>query len=58
MSAKVERLVREIEGLTAEETRELFQRIADRLELAGWLKLCESAFADWDNEEDAVYDTT
>ncbi|MEI7987649.1 MAG: hypothetical protein WCI88_01315 [Chloroflexota bacterium] len=23
----------------------------------GWLKLAESSFADWDNEDDAIYDT-
>lgn len=56
MSARVERLLREIEDLYPEELRELVLRLADRTELLGWLKLAEQVFADWDNPEDEVYD--
>lgn len=56
MSARVEKLYREIESLTSEELRELLSRMADRIELLGWLKLSEPAFSDWDNPEDAAYD--
>jgi hypothetical protein len=56
MSAKVEQLHKEIESLTSEELRELLGRMADRIELLGWLKVSESAFSDWDNPEDEAYD--
>jgi hypothetical protein len=56
VTARVERLFREIEGLSQDELRELLQRLADRVELLGWLKLAEPVFADWDNPEDEVYD--
>jgi hypothetical protein len=56
VSAKIERLFREIESLTSEELRELLARMADRIELLRWLKLAEPAFSDWDNSEDDVYD--
>jgi len=56
MASRVERLCKEIESLTSQELRELLDRLADRIELLGWLKLAESAFSDWDNQEDEVYD--
>ena len=59
VSAKVDRLFQEIKSLTTEEIKELLLRIAttyDFFELMGWLKVAESAFAEWDNEEDAAYD--
>lgn len=56
MSVRVERLLREIEELYPDELRELLLRMADRVELLGWLKLAEPVFADWDNPEDEVYD--
>ena len=55
MTSRVEQLCKEIESLTSQELRELLDRLADRIELLGWLKLAESAFSDWDNREDGVY---
>lgn len=37
------------------ELQKLLFELADRLELLGWLKLAEPAFADWDNAGDEVY---
>ena len=54
VSSKVDRLLREIEDLEPREFRELLERMSDKTELLGWLKVSESAFADWDNPEDAV----
>ncbi|MDR9785814.1 MAG: hypothetical protein RJR37_00785 [Peptococcaceae bacterium MAG4] len=59
MSANVDRLLQEIQKLTIDEIKELLAKVAaayDIFELMGWLKIAESAFVDWDNEEDAVYD--
>ncbi|MCL6446942.1 MAG: hypothetical protein K6U04_02145 [Armatimonadetes bacterium] len=56
MPAKVDMLLKEIDGLTDEEMRDFLNKIADRLELLGWLRVAEPAFSDWDNEEDAIYD--
>lgn len=53
---RVDRVFREIENFTAEEIKELLKKMADRIELLGWLKVAESSFSEWDNEEDAVYD--
>lgn len=56
VSARVERVYQEIEKLDPNELRELLNKMADRIELLGWLKLAEPVFSDWENEEDAVYD--
>lgn len=56
VSARVERVYQEIEKLDPGELRELLNKMADRIELLGWLKLAEPIFSDWENEEDAVYD--
>ncbi|WP_156896851.1 hypothetical protein [Desulfovirgula thermocuniculi] len=56
MTTRVERLYQEIEKLEPVELQELLNKMADRIELLGWLKLAESAFSDWENEEDVVYD--
>lgn len=54
--ARVEDLVAEVEKLSVDELREFLARLREKLELLGWLSLAESAFSDWDNEEDACYD--
>jgi len=56
MSLRVNQLLQEIERLNDNELRELIAIMADKFELLGWLKASESAFSDWDNEEDSVYD--
>ncbi len=56
VTTRVERLYQEIEKLEPVELQELLNKMADRIELLGWLKLAESAFSDWENEEDVVYD--
>lgn len=56
MSSKVEKLLQELKGFTTEEIKELITKIAEKYELQGWLNVSESAFADWDNEEDSIYD--
>ncbi|MGB9858962.1 MAG: hypothetical protein ACPLQP_03395 [Moorellaceae bacterium] len=56
MSARVERLFQEIEALSPGELRDLLERMADRIELLGWLKVAETAFSDWENPEDEAYD--
>ena len=38
------------------EGEDTFTALEENLELLGSLKIAEPAFADWDNEEDAVYD--
>lgn len=48
--------MQEINRLSADELQHLLRRITDRLEILGMLKIVESVFADWDNEEDSVYD--
>jgi len=53
---KVERLLREILALPPLERENLLKALNDRIELRGWLKASETAFSDWANEEDAVYD--
>ncbi|TEB04756.1 hypothetical protein Psch_03518 [Pelotomaculum schinkii] len=53
---KVDRVLQEIENFTAAEIRELLKKMAERIELLGWLKVADTAFSEWDNEEDAVYD--
>ena len=56
MSAKVEKLLQELKGFTTEEIKELITKIAEKYELQGWLNVSESAFADWDNGDDSIYD--
>lgn len=59
MSAKVDKLLQELQSFTVEEIKEFLIKavaIFDRLELLGWLRTAEPAFSDWDNEEDACYD--
>lgn len=56
MSSRVDRVLEEIQNFTAEEIRSLIMKMAERYEHIGWLMTAETAFSDWDNEEDAVYD--
>jgi len=42
--SNVDRLVAEIDQLTLEEQKELFDRLADTLDLLGWFKLNEVTF--------------
>lgn len=39
--SRVDKLVREIESLTLEELKQLFDRLEDLLDLLGWIKLNE-----------------
>lgn len=71
--SKVEILNEKIEQLSIEERRELiiklfesmstsdlkllFEMIKDNEELISMLKVSESTFDDWLNEEDSIYDT-
>jgi hypothetical protein len=56
MSAKVERIIEEIETLSEDEWSQLVGYLERREEL-GWLKLSEESFAeDWNSEEDSIYD--
>jgi len=59
-SPRVQQAVHIIQEFEAEE-RDQFLSLLPRLlnispEDYGWLKLAESAFEFWDNEEDAIYD--
>lgn len=56
LTTKVEQLLREILALPPLERENLLKLLNDRIELCGWLKVSETAFSDWNNEEDAVYD--
>ncbi|WP_281168486.1 hypothetical protein [Desulfovirgula thermocuniculi] len=42
--SRVDELVREIESLTLEELKQLFDRLEDLLDLLGWIKLNEVNF--------------
>lgn len=53
---RVDKVIKEIEKFTEEEVKELLKKMAEKMELLGWLKVADSVFAEWDNEEDAVYD--
>ena len=53
---RVDRIFQEIESFTDGEIRLLLMKMADRIELLGWLKAAETLFSGWDNPEDSVYD--
>lgn len=53
---RVDRIIQEIESFTAEEVRALLMKMADRIEVPGWLKVAETSFSEWDNPEDSAYD--
>jgi hypothetical protein len=52
---RVDRIFQEIESFTDEEIRLLLMKMADRIELLGWLKSAEGSFSDWQDHEDSVY---
>lgn len=54
MSSRVDRVLEEIQNFSAEEIRSLIMKMAERYEHVGWLMTAETAFSDWDNEEDAI----
>ncbi|MGI6486817.1 MAG: hypothetical protein ACOX2B_00570 [Syntrophothermaceae bacterium] len=56
MSTKVDEVFQKIELLSPDDFRKLFEKMLERAELLGWLKVAEPAFSDWDNDEDAIYD--
>ncbi len=56
MSAKVDQIFQDVKGLNPSELRELLRKMADSIELNGWLQLAEQSFSDWDNSQDEVYD--
>jgi len=56
MTARVQRVMQEIDQFTKEELAEFLKEFTDKLELFGMLKTAESTFSDWDNEVDAAYD--
>jgi hypothetical protein len=56
MSAKVDQILQDVKGLNSSELRELLRKMADSIELHGWLQLAEQSFSDWDNPQDEVYD--
>jgi hypothetical protein len=56
MSAKVDQIIQDVKGLKPSELRELLRKMADSIELHGWLQMAEQSFSDWDNPQDEVYD--
>jgi hypothetical protein len=56
MSAKVDQILQDVKGLKPSELIELLKKMADSIELHGWLQLTEQSFSDWDNPQDEVYD--
>jgi len=60
-SPNVRRVIQAIAKFTTEEQRAFLSSLPQVLKIPWedilWLKLAESAFAFWNNEEDAIYDT-
>jgi len=60
LSPRVQQAVQIIREFKPQERHEFLRLLPDLLYISledyGWLKLAESAFEFWDNEEDAVYD--
>jgi len=56
VTTRVKKVLEEINIFTKEEIIELFKELYDKVELYGMLQTVESTFADWDNEEDKIYD--
>ena len=54
-SAKVKRVLEEIDTFSQDELNELIKELQDKRELFAMLRAIESTFSDWDNEEDDVY---
>jgi hypothetical protein len=57
----VAQIAEAIEKLDAKDQVKLLKALPQHLKIApedlGWSRLAEPAFAFWDNEEDAIYDT-
>lgn len=45
-----------LEKMNNDEIMQLFEKLKDNMELFGLLKITETVFEDWDNEEDSIYD--
>ena len=60
LSPRVQQVVRIIEEFEAEERGQFLRLLPSLLSISpedyGWLRLAESSFEFWDNEEDAIYD--
>lgn len=52
----LQKIVDEMKGLTVEETKEFITEFNEFLRTLVWLMTIQAAFADWDNEEDSIYD--
>ncbi len=60
LNPKVKQVAEAIESFSPDDQRQLISILPSLLKIPpedySWLKLAESAFTFWDNEEDAVYD--
>jgi len=60
LSPRVRQVVRIIQEFKTQERDQFLQLLPTLLNISlkdyGWLKMAESSFEFWDNEEDAVYD--
>lgn len=45
-----------LEKMNNDEILQLLEKLKDNMELFGLLKITETVFEDWDNEEDSIYD--
>lgn len=45
-----------LEKMNNDEILQLLEKLKDNMELFGLLKITETVFEDWDNEEDGIYD--
>lgn len=45
-----------LEKMNNDEIMQLLEKLKDNMELFGLLKITETVFEDWDNEEDSIYD--
>ncbi len=60
LNPKVKEVAEAIEEFSSEDRQQLLSILPKLLGISaedfGWLKLSESVFAFWENEEDAIYD--
>lgn len=45
-----------LEKMNNDEIMQLLEKLKDNMELFGSLKITETVFEDWENEEDSIYD--
>lgn len=45
-----------LEKMNNDEILQLLEKLKDNMELFGSLKITETVFEDWENEEDSIYD--